>query len=441
MGNTFKDWLGQSVTVKFIVIGLLTLALLIPSLMISELIREREQTRDEAIREVSSKWGNNQTLVGPVLTVPYRTWVKKSDGEVTFKTQHAHFLPERLSIDGVVNPEIRYRGIYKVILYESKITFSGDFIRPDFKTLGIDSGQVLWEQAFVSVGIPDMRGIQEDIKIGFDGKEYGVSPGLTSRDVMESGVAARIALPNDPARSSYTFNFSLNLNGSESLSFVPVGKTTSVKVHSTWNTPHFDGAFLPDERKIDDNGFTATWSVLHLNRNFPQQWLDDEYDVSDWAFGVTLLFPVDQYQKSNRASKYAIMFIGLTFLVFFFTEVLNRMRVHPIQYLFIGFALCIFYVLLISLAEHLGFGMSYLVAALAIIVLLTAYAASILKKRKLVATVGLVLIALYSYLYTILQLEDYSLLIGSIVLFIVMAVMMYLSRNVDWHKPIGKGDE
>lgn len=213
---------------------------------------------------------------------------------------------------------------------------------------------------------------------------------------------------------------------------------TLVRIQSKWNTPSFDGAFLPDKRTIDKDGFSATWTILHLNRNFPQQWKDNEYLIADWSFGVDLLFPVDQYQKSYRSAKYAIMFIALTFLTFFFSEVLNKIRVHPIQYLLIGFALCIFYSLLISLSEHIGFGLAYLIGSIAIITMITAYSASILKDKILTALVSFILIALYVFLFTILQLEAYSLLMGSIGLFIVMSVIMYLSRNVDWYSPISK---
>lgn len=220
------------------------------------------------------------------------------------------------------------------------------------------------------------------------------------------------------------------------MNFVPVGKTTRVRIASGWETPSFDGAFLPDEREVSEEGFHAEWKVLHLNRNFPQKWRDRNHSISGSEFGVELLFPVDHYQKGHRAAKYAVMFIGLTFVLFFFSEILNRRRIHPIQYLLVGLSLCLFYTLLISFSEHISFALSYLIASVSIITLITAYSASVLRNKRLVALVGFALVVLYSFLFTILQLEEYALLMGSIGLFIVMAAIMYLSRNVDWYKPI-----
>jgi len=172
---------------------------------------------------------------------------------------------------------------------------------------------------------------------------------------------------------------------------------------------------------------------LHLNRTYPQQWTDDSYYIDDSAFGVGLLFPVDQYQKSLRSAKYAIMFISLTFLVFFFTELLNKKRIHPIQYLLVGLGLSIFYSLLVSLSEHMSFNWAYLIAGVSIIGLITAYAHSIFKNLRLTAILSLILVILYLFLFTILQLQDYSLLLGSIGLFLTLAIVMYLSRKIDWY--------
>jgi len=442
MLSSINDWLRQSVTVKFIVIGILSLILLIPAAMIQGLIREREAKRNEVVGEVSSKWGTQQTLSGPFLTVPYKVPFTKGDGSPAYQVRYAYFMPEHLDIQAKLEPEIRYRSIYEVVAYRSDIRVSGAFRRPAFDAWKIDPGLVMWDEAFLSLGIPDMHGISEEVAIAFRGKTYGVNPGIPTRDLADAGVSATVDLGVDSSETSFPFAFGLKLNGSESLSFVPVGKTTKVTVTSPWKTPSFDGAFLPGDRQVTDTGFTATWTVLHLNRNFPQAWTDHEYSVGDWSFGVTLLFPVDQYQKAHRATRYAMMFIALTFLVFFFTEVLNKKRVHPIQYLLIGFALCLFYSLLISLAEHLGFAWAFAIGAVAIVALVTAYASAVMRSRKLTLLVGGVLTALYVFLYTILQLEAYALLMGSIALFLVMAVVMYLSRNVDWYKPINRaGDQ
>lgn len=219
-----------------------------------------------------------------------------------------------------------------------------------------------------------------------------------------------------------------------------IGEKSETSLGSTWEHPSFDGDFLPDRHTIDEKGFTATWNILNLNRNYPQQWTNDDYEISNSTFGVRLLYPVNQYQQSTRSVKYAIMFLGLTFLVFFFSEILNRKRIHPIQYLLVGFALCLFYTLLISFAEHLSFLVAYLIAAASTILIIASYARSFLKSARLTAIVALVLVILYSFLYTILQLQDFDLLFGSIGLFITLAVIMYLSRNIEWYASIRKSD-
>jgi inner membrane protein len=431
MSNNFKTWIQESITVKLIVIGFLTLLLLIPASMIRGLVRERKATRNEVVREISSKWGHSQTITGPVLTIPYRQY-QSSSNRTTYVVKYAHFLPDQLNIEGDLIPEERYRSLYKVVLYRSDLTVSGTFSNPDFSVWKTDPETIMWDEAFVSVGITDMRGIKQRLVIRFNEEALEVNPGVASRDVIKSGVSAVVPGLSQNDTAVHRFSFDLHVNGSEEMRFIPLGKTTTAHIKSTWNSPSFDGAFLPDERDIDENGFTAKWTVLHLNRNFPQKWTGNEYLLPEWAFGVNLMFPVDHYQKTERSAKYAIMFIGLTFLTFFFSELLSKKRVHPIQYLLIGFALTIFYTLLLSLSEHLGFTYAYAIAGAAIIVLITAYSSSILKKFKLVALVGFVLTALYTFLFTILQIEAYSLLMGSIGLFLVMAIIMYLSRNVNW---------
>ena len=204
-------------------------------------------------------------------------------------------------------------------------------------------------------------------------------------------------------------------------------------MNSSWGHPRFDGAFLPDRRDVSDGGFEATWTVLHLNRNYPQSWKGSAFHTEESAFGCHLILPVDQYQKTMRSAKYAIMFIVLTFMIFFFVEILNRRRIHPVQYLLVGLSISIFYVLLLSLGEQIGFNLSYLISSVAIVGLITAYAASILRHLKLTMILGACLVLLYVFLFILIQLQDYALLLGSIGLFVAMGGIMYTSRNVDWY--------
>jgi len=427
--TTSRFQLKNSITLKFIIIGLMILALLIPAGMIKNLVYERSSLRDSVISEVSYKWGNQQTIAGPIISIPYKSYYKK-DKEIIEEINYAQFLPEKLNISGNLNPEIRYRSIYKVVVYNSDLNFNGHFNKPDFSQWKVRDSDIMWEDASLIIRITDMRGIKDTINVKWNKKSTEVNPGIINQNNNYTGVSAKINF-NDS--EIYNFEFNLDLNGSESLYFTPVGKETNVDLISDWTDPGFEGSFLPNDREITEEGFKAQWKVLHLNRSYPQQWRGSSFSTEGSEFGVNLLLPVDHYQKSHRSIKYAIMFISLTFLIFFFTEVLNKKRIHPIQYLLVGLGLSVFYTLLLSLSEQISFNLAYLIASLAIITLITTYSYSMLKSKKLTAIVALVLIVLYVFLFTILELQDFSLLLGSIGLFIALAIVMYLSRKVDWY--------
>jgi len=435
--SDLRSWVSQSVSLKIFVVSILALFLLIPAAMIRSLIQERQLNSETVVKEISGKWGNEQTVAGPVISVPFigRTEV---DGKVVVSKQYAHFLPEQLNVSGTMEPEIRYRGIYKVIVYTTDLQITGAFKNPDFSEWKVDPTDILWDEAYVSLGIPDMRGIKNDLKIQFNGVDYEVTPGLDSQDILKQGVSARVKIDTS---SNYTFSINLKLKGSSALNFVPLGKISKIEMQSSWTTPSFDGAFLPDNRQVGPAGFTADWTVLHLNRNFPQKWTGSSYNIYESAFGVNLLFPVDHYQKSERAAKYALMFIALTFMVFLFSEILNRRKIHPVQYILVGLALCVFYTLLISLSEQLGFTIAYALAALGTISLIGSYAFAIFNNRRQSMVLIGVLATLYIFLFTILQLEDYALIMGSIGLFVALAVVMRISRKVDWYSPLNGGSE
>ncbi|NTW22600.1 cell envelope integrity protein CreD [Candidatus Falkowbacteria bacterium] len=440
---------------KILAIGFLTLLLLIPTAMISSLVDEREQRRNEAINEIDAKWGNKQTIVGPILTLPYKKIIQQ-DNKAIEQIEYAHFLPDTLSIKGAIAPEMRQRGIYQVAVYGSDLKFQGAFSQPNLKDLNIASDKVLWEDAFVSIGISDMRGIKDEIKITWNGKEANAKPGLGSEMVLgefdsrafegevieksrttnglNSGVNAKVAL--GPANTgANTYSFDLNLNGSEGLYFVPLGGETAAELASVWKDPNFGGAFLPDEREVGKDGFRAKWKVLQLNRNFPQSWLgDSNQEMSSSAFGVNLLIPVDEYQKNARSIKYAILFIALTFLIFFFSEVMNKNRIHPMQYLLVGLALVLFFSLLLSLSEHLNFNLAYLLSSSATILMVTLYSRHIFKSSRMSLLQAGIMIIVYGFIFAILQLQDYSLLVGSIGLFAILAIVMFISRKINWYE-------
>ncbi len=336
-----------------------------------------------------------------------------------------------MRIEGTIKPEIRYRGLYEVVVYNGRLNLSGVFNPPDLNGLNVPVQDIIWKDAILSVGITDMKGIQDFIEIVWNEKKYSASPGIESKDVMFSGISIN-PLSNAEQVKKYEFNVQINLNGSYGLFFVPAGKETRVELSSDWNNPSFTGTYLPENREITKDGFRASWKVLHLNRNFPQSWLGPQYKVADSAFGLDLLLAIDEYQKTMRTTKYAILFLSLTFLTFFMIELLSKKVIHPIQYMLIGFALLIFYTLLLSLSEYLLFKYAYLIAAAAIIILISLYSVSVLHNLRQTGIITGILVLLYGYLYTILQLQDYALLMGSIGLFIVLAVVMYLTRSIDW---------
>jgi inner membrane protein len=434
--NRFKvGGLRRSAGFRLVIIVVLTMMFLIPAGMVQSRVWERQGRRNQAVAEVSGKWGHAQTISGPVLTVPYLKYYKDKDEKVHSSRHEAHFLPDELSIDGVVDSEMRYRGIFEVILYTGQISLSGKFEAPNFVKLDVPPENILWGKSYLSVGISDMRGIRESIDISMDGKELLAEPGTAIEESLPSGINAPVVI--NPKTASQSFSISMDLRGSESLSFSPLGKETTASIEADWGSPSFTGAFLPDSREISEENFSARWQVLHLNRNYPQVWIDTGSNLAASSFGVKLLKPADGYQRTMRTVKYAIMFIFLTFLTFFMIEVLNGRAVHPIQYSLVGSALIVFYVLLLSLSEHIPFNISYIVACTAVITMIALYTRSVLGSNKLAVAVAGMVTLLYGFLFVVLQAEDYALLLGSLGLFSILALTMYLTRRIDWFTVLG----
>ena len=338
-------WLKRSVVLRMIIVVALTFSLLIPSLMVMGLISERESARSSATEEVNEKWGQSQTITGPILSVPFKKYIAQQKGEPRLVFDRVYILPESLSITSTAAPDVRYRGIYEIVVYNAKVSMNGKFTLNAFASLNIKPENILWEEASLLIGISDLKGIRENVVVRWDGKSHQAEPGISGNDVVNSGITIKPVIA--AGKMTYEFSTAVSINGSGDLQFVPVGKETAVRVASSWQSPSFVGRFLPDKRTINSDGFNAEWKVLHLNRNFPQQWIGENTisqseepshpgavskNLMNFAFGVKLLQPVDEYQKTMRSAKYAIMFISLTFLTFFLTEVLNKKIVHPIQY-------------------------------------------------------------------------------------------------------------
>jgi inner membrane protein len=428
----------DSIVVRVFLIGFLIIILLIPSAMVMVLIEEREQRRNSVIHEINSKWALWQTLTGPVLGIPYKVFHTKEfyEDKVLKKTvseeiKTAYFLPDRLNIRGSIFPETRYRGIYQSVVYTADLEVSGEFLFPDFESWNIPDEHVMWDGAILSFGISEMRGINKNIQLNWGKDQLNPKPGVKNKKIYTNGISTRVVINKDEKN---TFSMKLNLRGSEKINFYPLGRLTEVDLKSKWSSPSFEGAFLPKTRVINKDGFLAHWEIFDYNRDYPQYWQEDAWDIANSKFGLELIRPIDEYQKTSRSSKYSILFIALTFLAFFLLfELINKRRIHPIQYLLVGAALVLFYLLLLSLSEHLPFDTAYLISSISIVLLTTVYTRSISGKKSLALIMGIIITGLYGFLYVLLRIEDYSLLIGSLGLFVILSLVMIFTRKIDWY--------
>ncbi len=431
----------QNIFLKMGVMLILTLLLLIPASMVEQLIEERMYRHEEAVSEVSSKHAGGQELTGPVLSIPYAIPNTRHDGRtdrVTWERGVLQILPETLNINGAITPKKRKRGIFEVAVYGTELDVKGTFSKVDFEAQGLKQEYMSFDKAYITVGVSDLKGLVEHARIEFDGKKYRLEPGVISQDVVNSGLHARCNL--DSAFRDVEFDFTLKLNGSSYLRFAPIGRETNVMLTSTWKDPSFNGNTLPFKRKVSDDGFTAEWKALDLNRNYPQSWKGKKYNINPSLFGVDLILGVDVYQKSMRVAKYALLFIVLTFLVFFFVEVTKRILIHPIQYILVGLALVLFYVLMLAFSEQITFNLAYLLAAVMTVALICLYAKTIFTSWSVALLTASILGILYGFIFIIIQLQDYALLFGSLGVFAVLAVTMFFSRKIDWFEVADKPD-
>ena len=371
--------------------------------------------------------------MGPVISIPMDYRYKTEEGYTEF-THYWHVLPEDLVIDGEITPKELKRGIYELAVYTSNLKVSGSFQIPAPPS-SEHLHAIRYDESIITLGISDLRGIQNEIEFGWNGEQLKVEPGSKFSKLAYSGLHIPLNLEQAQLTQQHKFSFQLDLQGSEQLSFIPIGASTSVKLHSSWTDPSFKGAFLPDTREVNEKGFEASWKVLQLNRNFPQAWRGEEqFDkIKASSFGVGLLFSMDDYQKSTRSSKYGAMTIALTFLIFFLVEVVNKIKIHPFQYALVGLALCLFYILQLAISEHLGFNLAYCISTLAIVGMIGSYALSIFKVKRIVILLSLALLAIYGFLFVTLQMADYALLMGAVGLCLILAATMYFTRNINWY--------
>lgn len=427
-------------------IALLILLLLIPLSMIGGLVSERQYQRAEVLQDIARSSSYRQQLTGPILVLPYtKVWQEwkthEKTGERYMEEQQyrgrLYFLPERFVLNGTVSTEERARGIYKALLYRSDNQISGAFKLPARLGLGDELGLYRFDQPFLSVGISDIRGISNDLQLRFNGATMGFEPG-SGDEYFGAGVHAPLPAVDSQGEQLLEFAFDLKLQGTEQLSITPVGRDSRVELSSDWPHPSFVGEYLPSSREVSATGFSALWQTSFFATNLEEALhdcvaKDSCGGLTSRNFGVSFVDPVDQYLKTERAIKYALLFIGLTFAVFFLFEVLKRMAVHPVQYALVGMSLALFYLLLLSLSEHLSFATAYGISALACVALIGFYVSHVLHSAVRGGAFGLLLAALYGLLFALLSAEDYALLMGSILVFGVLTGVMVLTRKLDWY--------
>jgi inner membrane protein len=427
---------------KIILIGALALGLLIPLMMIKGTVSERASLRNHVVQTLSESAFSAQKLTGPILLIPYKKKIRNTVlvGEAKtktvteeYQTGTLRFLPEQLKIQTDTPVEVRYRGIYKALQFLADAKLTGEFSLP--KNFGVENPEdYIWGQSVLVIGVTDNRGIRGAPTLAWAGEEFSFNSG-TETDILQNGIHAKMNKLNPEAMNKYAFNISIKLKGMGVLEFMPIGKQTTVNMTSNWPHPSFVGN-LPDARKVAETGFTASWQTSHLSSNLNQVF--DKCETRSCGsqsagIGVSYLQPVDIYQQAERTVKYGFLFIALTFIAFFLFEVIKRLAIHPIQYTLVGVALAMFFLLLISLSEHMRFGTAYAIAASACILLISFYVTHVLRSKSMALGFATGLSAIYGALYVLIQAEDYSLLMGSALMFGLLAGLMFITRKIDWY--------
>jgi len=461
---------------KFILIGLIILALLIPLFMVWGLVREREMNARGVSLEVARSWGLQQNVKGPFLIIPFTQKIMVvSDGKQVAQDveRQAVFLPELLKIDGKVNSKLLRRSIYDVTVFNADLRLSGRFKSPDFSKLASDITAIKWRDAVFALALSNVSGLKETARLNInDSHKIPFEPSLGFSGARMSGVHARLfdsSMQIKGPMPDFSFSTRISFAGSQALRFAPAGRETIVRLRSDWPHPSFEGAFLPKNRAISAKGFSADWRVPHLARSIPQSWVGGNLRkfngypgnaVRDWThqdktqmrvkmissfsgnrpldnfgrtmFGVKFFIPLDHYDLVIRALKYGLMFLVTAFAAVFVMELLSKRRVHGVQYIFVGLAMIFFYVLLLSFSEHIGFLRAYLLSAAATGGMLSLYVGKALQSLRLGLIMQGLLLILYGFLYMILQMEDYALLTGAILGFAMLTATMFLTLKVDW---------
>lgn len=423
---------------KVIAIFVLILLLLIPINMVKSLVYERKSLRNEVVTEIAHSYAETQKIKGPVLIIPYSRLSHNTKDNKYYQRKGAlYFLPEQLNITGNLTVEKRNRGIYEARVYNSKNKMVGSFDIPKDYGIKENLDDYQFDQPFLAIGISDTRGIGNQSSVIFDNQTLPIKAGTESK--LGSGIHAKLTLTDAKPSGTFPFEIQFDLKGTSVFNIMPVGKETSVTIESNWPHPSFGGSFLPNTHDINSNGFTATWQTnlfaSDIENKFKECLTGENcYALEATNFQVGLVEPVDHYSKTNRAIKYGILFIGLTFFGFFIFEVVKKLAIHPIQYSFVGMSLAIFFLLLLSLSEYIGFVLAYLCSAIACVAIISFYITGVLENKKQAIIFTCLLSLIYLMLYVLLNAEEYSLMMGSILVFLILSTAMVATRRLDWYQ-------
>lgn len=444
---------------KLLLIGIMILLLLIPTAWISSLIHERNLRKDGVAAEIAGKWGGPQLLCGPFVCVPYGVFEPDPDpanqGRQVEVTRYLYLAADSLKVSGQIRSVAHKRGLFKVTGYQGELDLTAKFAPAAISNPAYQTLPLRWSEALLAFDLADQRGLK-GITASLNGQPLvfnrsqgvlilpqapkieefkGGRPGQDgfAKELPVSDFQLAAPLSADLRAAPAEVKLRLGLSGTGQLNFASSALSETIQLQGDWPDPSFIGDALPESRSVSAKGFSAAWKASALNSGLKAAWTSGEPAPQLASQGVDLLVTLDSYRQATRALKYSILFLLLTFMTFFLAELTSRQKIHPLQYLMVGCGLLIFYLLLLSLSEHLPFGWAYLIAAAGVVLQISLYCFSILKSRAFALRVGALLGFLYAFLYVLLRLEDSALLIGSVSLFAMLSVAMYLVRNINWY--------
>lgn len=421
-GNKDRD---KSV-LKMGLIALIGLVLLIPTFFISDLINERWQRKQQVAKEIEKSWGAEQQLGGMVLQIPY--WEKQGKEMVT---SYLYIKPEHMEVKASVMPFPKHISIFEIMTYNANAEISCKFENIEHMIFSkIEADKIQWQNSSLLIGISDIKGLSKETGIIVNGSQYALSTDFGDDAYFSQGLALKYPLTEATRRNLFTAKINFDFRGTQQLSVEPTGKYTDVYISGKTDQVSFLGDFLSHNNKVQNNNFEANWKILPHNRTYKGLIYAKPQGPNE-VVKVKILDGIDGYDKTERSIKYAILVIGLTLLAFFFMELLYKKRIHPLQYVLVGIALCIYYTLLLSLSEYIVFNLAYIISSLSTITLIVAYAKAILKDKKLAVAISVILTAIYLNIYILISMEDYALICGSIGLFIIVAILMYFSKRLN----------